>query len=84
MIGVVPAFEQGALESLDGQVERTLRSDAAPAPEIVSFGEISVVLALRGEWGQVACKRLPPFRSEDDYAAYASCLAAQVATMRWD
>jgi hypothetical protein len=79
MIGRLPALEPGALECLERLVVLALESAEAPAPEVIGYGEISSVLALRAEGGGVACKRLPPFRSEGEYAAYDACLQAQIA-----
>lgn len=78
MIGRVPALERGSLESLEAQIARSLESDDAPEPEVLGYGEISSVLALRWEGGGAACKRLPPFDSVGDFEAYASCLEAQI------
>lgn len=79
MRGHVPALERGSLESLERTVVRSLESAEAPAPEVLGYGEISPVLALRWAGGGVACKRLPLFPSETAYEAYHSCLRAQVA-----
>jgi hypothetical protein len=50
----------------------------AAGPEVLGYGEISSVLALRsGETG-AACKRLPPFPSEGAFEAYRSCFEAQL------
>jgi len=76
--GRVPAFERGALESLEQRVVRALASPDAPGPEVLGYGEISCVLALRFDSGGVACKRLPPFPSEATFEAYRSCFEAQL------
>jgi hypothetical protein len=76
--GRVPAFEPEALESLERRVVRALESSHAPAPEVLGYGEISCVLALRFDGGGVACKRLPPFSSDEAFGAYRSCFEAQL------
>jgi hypothetical protein len=53
-------------------------SPDAPAPEVLGYGEISTVLALRFDEGGVACKRLPPFPSDRDFEAYRTCFEAQL------
>lgn len=78
MKGRVPAFEPEALESLERRVVRALASPDAPAPEVLGYGEISCVLALRFDGGGVACKRLPPFPSEEAFEDYRSCFEAQI------
>ncbi len=78
MKGRVPAFEPAALESLEQRVVRALESADAPAPEVLGYGEISCVLALRFDGGAVAGKRLPPFPSEAAFEAYRFCFEAQI------
>jgi hypothetical protein len=74
----VPALESGAIESLEQRVTRALESAHAPAPEVLGYGEISSVLALRFDGGGVACKRLPPFPSARAFEAYRSCFEDQI------
>ena len=79
MRGRVPALETASLEALEQAVARALESAEAPGPEVLGYGEISPVLALRWDGGGVACKRLPPFLSQRAYEAYRSCFQAQIA-----
>jgi hypothetical protein len=76
--GRVPAFERDAVESLEREVARALESPDTPGPEVLGYGEISCVLALRFDGGGVACKRLPPFPSEEAFEACRSCFEAQL------
>jgi hypothetical protein len=78
MRGRVPALDAGALEELDGRVTRALASADAAGPEVLGYGEISSVLALRCGGDGAACKRLPPFPSEGAFDAYRSCFEAQL------
>jgi hypothetical protein len=48
-------------------------------PEVLGYGEISCVLALRVDGGGVACKRLPPFPDERAFERYRSAFEAQLA-----
>jgi hypothetical protein len=59
-------------------VRAALASADASGLEVLGWGEISSVLALRFEGGGAACKRLPPFPSERAFEAYRSCLEAQL------
>jgi hypothetical protein len=74
----VPAFEREALEALERRVAHALASRDGTAPEVLGYGEISSVLALRFDGGGVACKRLPPFRCEEAFEAYRACFEAQL------
>jgi hypothetical protein len=76
--GRVPALESDALASLERRVTRALGSPREPVPEVLGYGEISCVLALRVDGGGVACKRLPPFPSREAFEAYRSCLEGQM------
>jgi len=77
--GSVPTLERDALESLERRVTRALASPDEPGPEVLGYGEISCVLALRfDDGGGVACKRLPPFPSLGSFEAYRSCFEAQL------
>jgi hypothetical protein len=78
MRGRVPALESGALEALERRVTRALESPDAPEPEVLGYGEISSVIALRFEGGGAACKRLPPFPSARAFASYRTCVEAQL------
>lgn len=78
MKGRVPALESDALASLERRVTRALGSPREPVPEVLGYGEISCVLALRVDGGGVACKRLPPFPSIRAFEAYRSCFEAQL------
>jgi hypothetical protein len=76
--GRVPTLASGALESLERRVARALESPDEPGPEVLGYGEISCVLALRFDGGGVACKRLPPFPSVPAFEAYRSCFESQI------
>jgi hypothetical protein len=78
MRGRVPALEQGALEALEKTVTLALASADVAGPEVLGYGEISSVLALRSAGDGAACKRLPPFPSEGAFEAYRSCFEAQL------
>ena len=78
MRGSVPVLAEGALEWLEREVVRALASGDASGLEVLGYGEISCVLALRFGGSAVACKRLPPFADERALGAYCSCFAAQV------
>ena len=73
-----PALDEGALEALESRVVLALESGDASPLEVLGYGEISCVLALRFGGSAVACKRLPPFADERALGAYCSCFAAQV------
>ncbi len=57
---------------------RALASAEVEGPEVLGYGEISSVLALRSGGSGAACKRLPPFPSEGAFEDYRSCFAAQL------
>jgi hypothetical protein len=58
-------------------VTRALESPHGSGPEVLGYGEISSVLALRFDGGGVACKRLPPFPSPSAFDEYRACFEAQ-------
>jgi hypothetical protein len=59
-------------------VAHALESGETSSLEVLGYGEISPVLALRLGGGALACKRLPPFSSETALEAYRSCFEAQL------
>lgn len=77
MRGRVPSVGDDALAALERAVQQALASDAAAIPEVLGYGEISCVLALRREGA--AAKRLPPFPSPGAFDAYRLCFEAQLA-----
>lgn len=81
MKGHVPALESGALQSLERRVTQALASPDGPGPEVLGYGEISCVLALRFDGGGVACKRLPPFPSVQAFEAYRSCFETHLEAL---
>jgi hypothetical protein len=78
MRGRLPALGRGALEGLERRVTRALESPDSPGPEVLGYGEISSVIALRLDGGGVACKRLPPFPSTHAFDRFRSCFEAQL------
>jgi hypothetical protein len=66
------------LEGLEERVVQALESGDASRLEVLGYGEISPVLALRIEGGGAACKRLPPFPDDRAFDAYRSAFEAQL------
>jgi len=64
----------GELRELDAEIERALRIGNAESLRVLGYGEISSVVAWPGTSGEVACKRLPPFRDRRALDEYASCV----------
>jgi hypothetical protein len=63
-------IEHGDLESLEDEVARALRTGDPSGLRLIGHGEISIALGWPPDEPKVACKRLPPFRSLDQYRAY--------------
>lgn len=81
MRGTVPSCDAAELEDLEARVTRALVSDEAAQPEVLGYGEVSCILALRSRAGALACKRLPPFPSQRAFDAYRACFEAQLASL---
>lgn len=80
MTAARPAFflPEGTLAALEERVARALESADASGLEVLGYGEVSAVLALRFDGGGAACKRLPVFPDERAFAAYRSAFEAQL------
>jgi hypothetical protein len=78
VIGRVPTLDRGALEALERTVTLALASANVAGPEVLGYGEISSVLAVRSGPDGAAGKRLPPFPSEEAFEAYRVCFEAQL------
>jgi len=63
-----------ALEALEAKAAAAVSRGAAGDLEILGYGEISIVLRCRTADGDFACKRLPPFDTEQEYDAYRDLL----------
>jgi hypothetical protein len=74
----VPVLGEGALEGLEDRVVRALATGDASRLEVLGYGEVSPVLAMRSEASAAACKRLPPFPDERAFEAYRSAFGAQL------
>ncbi len=62
-----------AVEALEHEVERALRTGDTSRLAVVGYGEISSVLLLALPEGDVVCKRLPLFDSLEAVEAYRRC-----------
>ncbi len=80
-----PSVGGAALAALEERVERALGAGAdAPAEhglEVLGYGEITLVLAWRGEAGAFACKRLPPVTDRARLERYRALFEEYVARL---
>ncbi|MEZ4361186.1 MAG: DUF6206 family protein [Kofleriaceae bacterium] len=81
------AVSDGQLRELEGRVQRALADYDDSALEVMGYGEVTVILRMRADRGDVACKRLPVFPTRERFERYRALLddylsrlaAAQVA-----
>jgi len=71
-----------ALEELEHDITRALRSGEESRLEVLGYGEISTVVALHDGDQHYACKRMPPFGDAPQFETYASLFDEYVATLR--
>ncbi len=69
------------LAALEAEVARAFATGDASNLRVLGYGEISSVVAWPVAGGEVATKRLPPFRDEEQLAAYAACLDDYLAAL---
>lgn len=69
------------LAALEAEVARAFATGDASSLRVLGYGEISSVVAWPVAGGEVATKRLPPFRDEAQLAAYAACLDDYLAAL---
>jgi len=62
------------LAALEAEVVRAFATGDAGGLRVLGYGEISSVIAWPTAGGEVATKRLPPFRSAEQLASYRACL----------
>jgi hypothetical protein len=77
----LPEVEPEVIESLERRVADALATADPSGLEVLGYGEVSAVLALRFDSGGVACKRLPPFPGERAFDAYRSCFEASLGAL---
>ena len=65
------AVPSSDLETLERKVHQALRSADDRDLEILGYGEVTLVLRLRTETGQYACKRLPVFPTRTRFENHA-------------
>jgi hypothetical protein len=69
------------LASLDAAVTRALETGDQTALDVLGYGEVSCVLAVRSGERDLACKRLPPFHRGEDWRSYEACFAEYLASL---
>ena len=70
------------LEALDAEVESAIRAGDAGAMRVLGYGEFTLVLGWPTGRPEVAVKRLPAFRDEDQLAGYEATLGRYVVALR--
>lgn len=68
------------LAALERDVDRALAGDDA-ALDLLGYGEVSCVIALRGPEGAQACKRMPPFTTRAQADAYCEVFTRYLAEL---
>jgi hypothetical protein len=76
-----PRVEDAELHAVEDQLERAFRGEGEGALRVIGYGEISCVVALDGEHGPIALKRLPPFSDRARFEAYRACFDAYLAAL---
>ncbi|MFM8238583.1 MAG: DUF6206 family protein [Actinomycetota bacterium] len=74
--------DDATLLAVEAAVARAIATRDASGLRLLGHGEISVVLGWPADAPTVACKRLPPFDSRADFAAYAEVVERYVAGLR--
>ena len=74
-------IEHADLEALEREVAHALRSHDASGLRLLGHGEISIALGWPPDDPVTACKRLPPFRSLDQYRTYAALVERYVRSL---
>lgn len=69
------------LAALETEVARAFATGDASSLRVLGYGEISSVIAWPVAGGEVATKRLPPFRDDEQLVAYAACLDDYLAAL---
>lgn len=77
-----PALPEDALEAMESAVDRAL--DAADPGDltVLGYGEISLVIAWEHGGRRRACKRLPPFPTDDAFETYRGSVASYLDALR--
>ena len=73
---------QSELEGLEKRLAAALRSGHAADLEVIGYGEVSLALRLSTPRGELACKRLVPFRSVEEAERAVSAIAQYVEALR--
>lgn len=79
------ASTDGEVEALLADVERgvrrALRTGRSDDLEVLGYGEISCVIAVRGDGGTWAVKRLPRFESDEAFSSYREAFSEYLRTL---
>lgn len=74
--------DPAALAALDARVAEALATGDESTLEVLGYGEISTVVALEASGRRWACKRLPPFPSEESLRAYRALFGEYLGALR--
>lgn len=69
------------LQALDAAMRRAFATGDASRLEVLGYGEITTVVVCESGGRRFACKRLPPFATERQAAAYAALFDEYLATL---
>ena len=75
-------IETADLEALERSVATAVRSRDSSGLNLLGHGEISLALGWPVDDPRYACKRLPPFDSQEQYRAYAAVVERYIAELQ--
>ena len=77
-----PALPADGLEAMEAVVDRALVAGHAGDLRVLGYGEISLVIAWEHQGRRFACKRLPPFPSQEAFTAYRASVDAYIDALQ--
>lgn len=73
-IPTTPEVSDAQLRDLEGKVQRALETGDDSELDIMGYGEVTVILRLQTDRGELACKRLPVFPTRARFERYRDTL----------
>jgi hypothetical protein len=76
-----PRLSDSEIAELEEKITHALATDDVSGLDILGYGEISCVLGTTSNGHALACKRLPLFHDDDDWATYERCFSEYLSAL---